>query len=150
MVCSGKEESGELHAAADCLGKEDKMHGRNLRARGVASVDEYIGVLGTPHNDVAARLREIVLKRYPQLREDIKWHVPVYSLGTTPIVSIEGFKAHVNLKFLRGAVLRDRWHILEGTGKGCGTASSARRRTWTRGRSGSSSIRRSSRRWQPD
>jgi hypothetical protein len=118
MVCSGKEESGELHAAADCLGKEDKMHGRNLRARGVASVDEYIGVLGTPHNDVAARLREIVLKRYPQLREDIKWHVPVYSLGTTPIVSIEGFKAHVNLKFFRGAVLRDRWNILEGTGKG--------------------------------
>ena len=78
------------------------MHGRNLRARGVASVDEYIGVLGTPHKDVAARLREIVLKRYPQLREDIKWHVPVYSLGTTPIVSIEGFKAHVNLKFFPG------------------------------------------------
>ena len=94
------------------------MHGRNLRARSVASVDEYIGLLGTPQNDVAARLREIVITRYPQLREDIKWHVPVYSLGTTPIVSIEGFKAHVNLKFFRGAELRDRGKILEGTGKG--------------------------------
>jgi hypothetical protein len=94
------------------------MHGRNLRARGVASVDGYIGLLGTPQNDVAARLREIVLTRYPQLREDIKWHVPVYSLGTTPIVSIEGFKAHVNLKFFKGALLQDREGLLEGTGKG--------------------------------
>ena len=48
------------------------MHGRNLRARGVASVDEYIDLLGTPQNDVAAQLREIVLTCYPQLREDIK------------------------------------------------------------------------------
>ncbi|HEX5973566.1 MAG TPA: DUF1801 domain-containing protein, partial [Rubrobacteraceae bacterium] len=94
------------------------MHGRNLRARGVASVDEYIDLLGTPQNDVAAQLREIVLTCYPQLREDIKWHVPVYSLVTTPIVSIEGFKAHVNLKFFEGAELEDHAGILEGTGKG--------------------------------
>jgi hypothetical protein len=94
------------------------MHGRNLRARGVASVDEYIDLLGTPQNDVAAQLREIVLTCYPQLREDIKWHVPVYSLVTTPIVSIEGFKAHVNLKFFEGARLQDPGSILEGTGKG--------------------------------
>jgi hypothetical protein len=45
----------------------------------------------------------------------------VYSLGTTPIVSIEGFKAHVNLKFFEGARLQDRAGILEGTGKGFGT-----------------------------
>ena len=94
------------------------MHGRNLRARGVASVDEYIDLLGTPPKDIAVQLRAIVRTHYPHLREDIKWHVPVYSLGTTPIVSIEGFKAHVNLKFFRGAELRDRWNILEGTGKG--------------------------------
>src|SRR5215213_3012637 len=94
------------------------MHGRDLRARSVASVDEYVDLLSGPQKEVAARLRGIVRTRYPQLREDVKWHVPVYSLGTTPIVSIEGFKAHVNLMFFRGAVLRDRWNILEGTGKG--------------------------------
>ena len=94
------------------------MHGRDLRARGVASVDEYIDLLSTPPKDIAAQLRGIIRTHYPQLREDIKWHVPVYSLGTTPIVSIEGFKAHVNLKFFRGAELRDRGKILEGTGKG--------------------------------
>jgi hypothetical protein len=103
---------------ADDDHEEEKMHGRDPRARGVASVDEYLDLLGDPQKGIAALLREIVLTRYPQLREDIKWHVPVYSLGTTPIVSIEGFKAHVNLKFFRGAVLRDRWNILEGTGKG--------------------------------
>jgi hypothetical protein len=68
------------------------MHGRDLRARGVACVDEYLDLLRDPQKGIAALLREIVLTRYPQLREDIKWHVPVYSLGTTPIVSIEGFR----------------------------------------------------------
>jgi hypothetical protein len=94
------------------------MHGRNLRARGVASVDEYVDLLTTPQKDVALQLREIVRTRYPRLREEIKWHVPVYSLGTTPIVSIEGFKAHVNLKFFDGARLQDPGGLLEGTGKG--------------------------------
>ncbi len=94
------------------------MHGRDLRARSVASVEEYLDLLGDPQKDVAKKLREIVLARYPKLREDIKWHVPVYSLDATPIVSIEGFKAHVNLKFFKGAALHDRAGILEGTGKG--------------------------------
>ena len=94
------------------------MHGRDLRARSVTSVDEYLELLDNPQTEVAARLRAIVRGRYPRLREDIKWHVPVYSLGTTPIVSIEGFKAHVNLKFFKGADLEDRDGILEGTGKG--------------------------------
>jgi|SRR5215207_8825644 len=94
------------------------MHGRNLRARSVTSVDEYLELLDNPQAEVAARLREIVRGRYPRLQEDIKWHVPVYSLGTTPIVGIEGFKAHVNLKFFKGADLEDRHGILEGTGKG--------------------------------
>ena len=64
------------------------MHGRDLRARSVASVDEYVDLLTTPHKEIAWRLREIVVIRYPRLREDIKWHLPVYSLGTIPIVSI--------------------------------------------------------------
>ena len=94
------------------------MHGRDLRTRKVASVDEYVDLLSTPQKDVAAWLRQFVRTHFPQLREDIKWHVPVYSLDTTPIVSIEGFKAHVNLKFFEGARLQDRAGILEGTGKG--------------------------------
>jgi len=48
----------------------------------------------------------------------VKWHVPVYSVGTAPIVSIEGFRAHVNLKFFEDAELQDSAGILEGTGKG--------------------------------
>ena len=94
------------------------MHGRDLRARSVASVDEYLDLMDYPQREIAERLRGIVLARYPQLSEDVKWHVPVYSLGTTPIVSVEGFKAHVNLKFFKGAELEDRAGILEGTGKG--------------------------------
>jgi hypothetical protein len=94
------------------------VHGRDLRARDVASVDEYIDLLVTPPKDIAVQLRAIVRTHYPHLREDIKWHVPVYSLGKTPVVSIEGFKAHMNLKFFKGARLQDREGLLEGTGKG--------------------------------
>jgi hypothetical protein len=94
------------------------MHGRDLRTRSVASVDEYLDLMDYPQREIAERLRGIVFARYPQLSEDVKWHVPVYSLGTTPIVSVEGFKAHVNLKFFKGAELEDRAGILEGTGKG--------------------------------
>jgi hypothetical protein len=105
------------------------MHGRDLRARSVTSVDEYLELLNDPQAEVAARLREIVRGRFPWLRENIKWHVPVYSLGTTPIVGIEGFKAHVNLKFFQGADLEYRHDILEGTGKGCDMPGSAPRKT---------------------
>ena len=94
------------------------MHGRDLRARDVASVDEYIDLLVTPPKDIAVQLRAIVRTHYPHLREDIKWHVPVYSLGKTPVVSIEGFKAHMNLTFFKGARLQDREGLLDGTGKG--------------------------------
>jgi hypothetical protein len=48
------------------------VHGRDLRARRVASVDEYVDLLTTPQKEMAWRLREIVLIRYPRLREDIK------------------------------------------------------------------------------
>lgn len=94
------------------------MHGRDLRARSATSVDQYLELLSNPQAEVAARLREIVRGYYPRLREDIKWHVPVYSLGTTPILGIEGFEAHVNLKFFKGADLGDPHGILKGTGKG--------------------------------
>jgi hypothetical protein len=93
------------------------MHGRDLRARSVTSVDAYLELLNNPQAQVAAKLRAIVRERYPRLRADIKWHVPVYSLGTTPILGIEGFKVHVNLKFFQGADLEDRDGMLEGAGK---------------------------------
>jgi hypothetical protein len=94
------------------------VHGRDLRARRAASVDEYIDLLVTPPKDIAVLLRAIIRTHYLHLREDFKWHVPVYSLGKTPVVSIEGFKAHVNLKFFKGARLQDHEGLLEGTGKG--------------------------------
>jgi hypothetical protein len=94
------------------------VHGRALRANGVASVDEYIDLLSTPQKDIAAQLRALIRTHFPRLGEDIKWYVPVYSLGTIPIVSIEEFKAHVNLKFFDVARLQDPEGILEGTGKG--------------------------------
>jgi hypothetical protein len=75
------------------------VHGR---ARGVASVGECIDLLSTPQKDIAALLRAFIHTYNPRLGEDIKWYVPVYSLGTIPIVSIEVFKAHVNLKFFKG------------------------------------------------
>jgi hypothetical protein len=115
--CSSRNrESGRYESHG--LAREDNVHGRALRARGIASVSEYIDLLSTPQKDIAAQLRALIRTHYPRLGEDIKWYVPVYSLGTVPIVSIEGFKAHVNLKFFEVARLQDWEGILEGTGKG--------------------------------
>jgi len=45
--------------------KEEHMHGRYLRNRSVATVDEYLKLLGDPQRDIATRLRAIVRERYP-------------------------------------------------------------------------------------
>src|SRR5215216_2580253 len=54
------------------LGKEGDVHGRDLRARGVTSVDEYIDLLSTPQKEIAAQLRALIRTYYPRLGEDIK------------------------------------------------------------------------------
>lgn len=64
------------------------MHGRDLRARGVTSVNEHVNLQGTPQ-DIAVRLRGILRARHPQMRENIVWHAPVCSSGNTPVASIE-------------------------------------------------------------
>ena len=104
---------------ADDDHEEENVHGRDLRARGVASVDEYVDLLGYPAERDRRAAPGDRSRALPAVREDIKWHVPVYSLGTTPIVSIEGFKCARKPEVLRGrSELEDHAGILEGTGKG--------------------------------
>ena len=47
------------------------MHSRDLRTRNVTSVAEYVNFRGTPRKEIASRVRNVVLARFPQLRENV-------------------------------------------------------------------------------
>jgi len=51
-------------------------------------------------------LREILLST--QMRETIKWGVPVYTFEGKNIVGITAFKLYVGLWFFQGAMLKDK------------------------------------------
>jgi uncharacterized protein YdeI (YjbR/CyaY-like superfamily) len=55
-------------------------------------------------------LRRIVLSA--PLQEDVKWRFPCYTLGGSNIVLIHVFKEYCAILFFKGALLKDRKHIL--------------------------------------
>lgn len=59
-------------------------------------------------------LREIVLET--NLIEEIKWGLPVYTLGGKNIVSVNALKASANITFFKGALLNDQHKILQQQG----------------------------------
>ena len=84
----------------------------------ITDVDIYVFQLPQPQQEIVQRLRDFIIQNYPELREVLRWHVPVYSLnGTNHLLGIQVFKKHVNLNFFQGAQLYDPRGILTGNGK---------------------------------
>lgn len=84
----------------------------------ITDVDIYVFQLPQPQQEIVQYLRDLIVKKYPQLRESLRWHVPVYSLnGTNHLLGIQVFKKHVNLNFFQGAQLYDPQGILTGNRK---------------------------------
>jgi hypothetical protein len=65
--------------------------------------------------EISKELRRIVMAFSSELKEEIKWGVPTYSLKKN-ICSIMAHKNHVNFQLMQGAHLKDALE-LEGTGK---------------------------------
>src|SRR5262249_44351247 len=99
-----------------------------------SNVDLYQSELPQPQKEIVKRLRAFIARRYPELTQCLKWHVPIYSLNERRIgrrevglndgvangknlLGLQDFTAHVNLNFFRGALLNDARGILIGTGK---------------------------------
>jgi len=88
-----------------------------VSSNSMSNVDLYQSELPPPQKEIVKRLRAFIARRYPELTESLKWHVPIYSLNGKNLLGLQDFTAHVNLNFFRGAQLHDARGILVGTGK---------------------------------
>ena len=78
-------------------------------------VDEYLQQLQPPVREIATELCTLIRQHPRQLKEAIKWKVPVFS-DRRNVCSVIAHTSHVNLQFFHGAHIADSG-ALEGTGK---------------------------------
>jgi hypothetical protein len=77
-------------------------------------VDAYICKLKSPQKEVCQRLREIIHKSFPEIKEEVKWGVPSFGSGKFYIVAL---KDHVNLGFSLAGLSEEEKKLLDGSGK---------------------------------
>lgn len=65
-------------------------------------------------------LRQIVLES--ELTEDLKWSIPVYTFQNKNVVIVCAFKEFCTLSFLKGALLKDQYNLLEKQGESAQSA----------------------------
>lgn len=78
------------------------------------NVEEYIANQPSPQKEICLKLRQILHKSFPQIKEELKWGVPTYDDGKYYFVAL---KKHVNLGFLIQGLSKEEIALLEGTGK---------------------------------
>lgn len=77
-------------------------------------VDEYIEKQKPPQREICQKLRNIILKTFPNIKEELKMGVPWYEEGEYYIGAL---KDHVNLGFsIKGLSDREKG-LFEGGGK---------------------------------
>ena len=79
------------------------------------TAEQYVGKLDSPLKEIVKELRKIVMNHSSDIKEEMKWNVPTYSINKN-ICSIMAHKKHVNFQIFRGAHIKDAKE-LEGTGK---------------------------------
>ena len=76
-------------------------------------VNQYIEKQNSPQKEICVVLRNIILKIYPSLKEEMKWGVPNYG----NLFYFVALKSYVNLGFSIKNLSDDEIKLLEGTGK---------------------------------
>ncbi|MFX1567695.1 MAG: DUF1801 domain-containing protein [Promethearchaeota archaeon] len=76
-------------------------------------VTEYIQKQISPYKEICQKLREIILKTFPNILEEMKYGVPYYG-DRYYIVTL---KTHVNLGFSIKNLTKEEIGLLEGNGK---------------------------------
>ena len=77
------------------------------------NVDDYIKKQKSPQKEICQVIRNIILKTYPDIKEEMKYGVPYYG-NKYYIVAL---KTHVNLGFSIKDLTTEEIGLLEGTGK---------------------------------
>jgi len=78
------------------------------------SVSSYIEKQQSPQKEICIKLREIIFEIFPQIKEEMKWGVPVFNGGLYYIVAL---KDHVNLGFSIEGLSKEEISSFAGTGK---------------------------------
>jgi len=74
---------------------------------------KYIEELGGWRGKEVAKLRKLILKAAPEITEEWKWGVPVFSSNGL-VCSVGAFKDHVGSNFFQGAALNDPKGLFNG------------------------------------
>lgn len=74
--------------------------------KSIASYNDWRG-------NLLSELRELINKTAPELTEDFKWNVPVWTSNGL-VCAISAFKDHVKMNFFKGAYLPDPHGIING------------------------------------
>ena len=77
-------------------------------------VSAYIEKQKSPQREICKRLRKIILKVLPGVKEEMKWGVPCYGNGKYYIVAL---KTHVNMGFSIKGLAREELGLFQGSGK---------------------------------
>jgi len=77
-------------------------------------VDSYIDKQQSPQKEICNKLRMIIIKTFPGIKEEMKWGVPTYAEGKFYIVAL---KTHVHLGFSIKGLTKDTIELFQGSGK---------------------------------
>ena len=78
----------------------------------MAKVDAYIAKQKSPQKEICKRLRSLILKTFPKIKEEFKMGVPWYECK----FNIVALKDHVNLGFSVKGMSKKDMALLEGKG----------------------------------
>jgi uncharacterized protein YdhG (YjbR/CyaY superfamily) len=77
-------------------------------------IDEYINKQQSPQKEICQALRQLILKTFPGVKEEMKWGVPAFDDGKFYIVAL---KKHVNLGFSKEELTREELKLFDGEAK---------------------------------
>jgi hypothetical protein len=77
-------------------------------------IDDYISKQVSPQKEICRALRRLILKTFPDAKEEMKWGVPAFADGNYYIVAL---KDHVNLGFTLKGLTKEDMALFDGGGK---------------------------------
>jgi hypothetical protein len=77
-------------------------------------IDDYISKQAPLQKEICQKLRSLILKTFPDAKEEMKWGVPAFADGNYYIVAL---KDHVNLGFSIKGLTNEDEKLFDGSGK---------------------------------
>jgi hypothetical protein len=79
-----------------------------------SKIDDYIAKQKSPQKEICENLRQLILRVFPGVKEEMKWGVPAFAGGRFYIVAL---KDHVNLGFSIEGLSKEDLALFDGGGK---------------------------------